>query len=56
MTYPLYDEKGSCEICSGSVVKRRVEQGEFQNHAQRHIDAGDPVVVRGENYFVEEEK
>lgn len=55
MTYPLYDEKGSCEICSTSTVKRRVDRTEFAGHAQRHIDAGDPVVMRDENYFVEAE-
>lgn len=55
MTYPLYDEKGSCEICSTSMVKRRVDRAEFARHAQRHIDAGDPVVIRNENYFVEAE-
>ena len=39
----LYDEKGSCQICSTSTVQRRVERAEFTNHARRHRDAGDPV-------------
>jgi hypothetical protein len=44
----LYDEKGSCEICSSSLVKHRVDKTEYKGHAQRHIDVGDPVVITRE--------
>lgn len=43
MEYQLYDEKGSCAICSTSTVQRRVDSGEYRLHTRRHIEAGDPV-------------
>lgn len=45
MNYDLYDEKGSCRICSGSYVQHRVEPGELYNHARKHKEAGDPVKI-----------
>lgn len=51
--YALYDEKGSCLICSTSTVQRRVDKAAYQEHAQRHIDAGDPVVVREGKCLIE---
>lgn len=44
-TYPLYDEKGSCELCSTTFVKRRVPQGEQASHAEAHKKQGDNVQV-----------
>lgn len=53
MTYDLFDEKGSCEICSTSTVKRRIEKSAQSDHAKRHIDAGDPVVLRLAKFVVD---
>ena len=53
-TINLYDDKGSCQICSTSTVQRRVDKAEYEGHAQRHIDAGDPVVVRAGECLIED--
>lgn len=50
----LYTDKGACEICSTSTVQRRVDRAEFAAHAQRHVDAGDPVVIRDGKFLIEE--
>ena len=39
----LFDEKGSCQICSTSTVQRRFDHGSYAAHARAHKDAGDPV-------------
>ena len=30
----LYDAKGSCELCSGSIVKHRIHPANFASHAE----------------------
>lgn len=52
-SYNLYDEKGSCRICSTSTVQRRVDKAEYKGHARRHIEAGDPVVIRDGRCLIE---
>ena len=39
----LYDAKGSCELCSGSIVKHRIHPANFASHAREHKRQGDPV-------------
>lgn len=43
--FNLFDEKGSCQICSTSTVQRRVDKADFHGHALEHKRVGDPVEI-----------
>jgi hypothetical protein len=41
----LFDEKGSCILCSTTLVKRRVNRADFLAHARAHKSQGDAIEI-----------